>query len=81
MIPAMNREAMEARRTAPAETSLAIFAFSRISGLTMSTISSSVVFINSKIKTKAITRIKESHSAGEIFRNIAKSTANIPEII
>ncbi len=59
--------AIAATRTEAAETSLAIFALSCISGLTMLTISSIAVLTSSKIRTEAIIKISESHSKLDIL--------------
>lgn len=55
-------EAVAASSTAAADTSFAILAWGRISGLTRLTIASKVVLKSSSIKTKEIVKRSSSHS-------------------
>jgi len=65
-------ERMAAKRTAAAETFLAILAFSDISGLTRSTRASSPVLISSRMRTKLMVNKRMSHSIVDKPNIIAK---------
>ena len=67
-------------RTEAAATSFAIFASGLTSGLTILTIDSREVLINSSIKTDAMAIIRIAHSAGENLRTKARVHAIIPKI-
>lgn len=67
-------------RTPAAATSFAIFAFSCFSGLTISTICSSEVLINSNIKTNPMVTTSIAHSTNDNFKINPKIIARIMKI-
>lgn len=77
----MTTDPIEATKTAAAATSLAIFAFSWICGLTRSTIASIEVFMSSRIRTKVIMIAISNHSVTDIFSVIPRIVARIAKII
>lgn len=70
--------AIEAIKTEAAATSFAILASLRISGLTIFTIDSKEVLINSKIRTEAMVRVRMAHSTGESFITSPKRSVVMP---
>lgn len=75
------KAAIEATSTAPAETSLAIFARSWISGLIILMVSSIAVFTSSRIRTKEMINVRCSHSEVVILKTMPRITARAPREI